>query len=98
MLVIINLLIIKIVKNSKKFIYFYYFQAIGGLDGLLGLFGKRSAEQQRFLDTLIQSLTDVINAVVMPAVNTSIQSIALLGAQITAGLSKLFLVLVNVEI
>ena len=85
-------------KNSKKFIYFYYFQAIGGLDGLLGLFGKRSAEQQRFLDTLIQSLTDVINAVVMPAVNTSIQSIALLGAQITAGLSKLFLVLVNVEI
>ena len=79
-------------KISKKFIYAYYFQAIGGLDGLLGLFGKRSAEQQKFFDLLMQSLTDVINAVVMPAVNTSIQSIALLGAQLTAGLSKIFFV------
>ncbi len=49
------------------------------------LFGKRSAEDQRFWNTL----QDLINQAIKPAIDNSAQGIAALLAQITAGVGKL---------
>ena len=48
--------------------------------------GKR--DQKGFLDDLTAALGSVYNEVLFPAINTQVQNVALLGAQLLAGLCK----------
>jgi ethanolamine ammonia-lyase large subunit len=59
--------------------------AIGGLDALTGLFGKR--EIQDNLKGFLDSLTNLVQQVLLPPVTGAIQTTAELLAQITAGVA-----------
>ena len=59
--------------------------AIGGLDALTGLFGKR--EVQENLKGLLDSLTNLVQQVLLPPITSAIQTSAELLAQITAGVA-----------
>jgi len=52
---------------------------------LTGLLGKRSAEVQRIIDLL----TDLTNQVIQPAIDSAVQSLAGMLAQITLSVGKL---------
>ena len=57
--------------------------AIGGLDALTGLFGKREVQDE--LRGLWDSLSNLVQQVLLPPVTGAIQTTAELLAQITAG-------------
>ena len=61
--------------------------AVGGLDALTGLFGKRDIEAD--IRGIWDSLSTLLQQVLLPPVTGAIQTSAELLAQITAGIGKL---------
>ena len=58
------------------------------MDALLGLVGKRAVVLDRgFWDSIVDGLSAVLGQVVMPAVNNSLQDLAAIAAQLTAGVA-----------
>ncbi|CAF0747491.1 unnamed protein product [Brachionus calyciflorus] len=61
--------------------------AVNGLDGIIALFGKRSADQ-RVVDLISGLVGDYFTNVIQPALTSASQSLALMAAQLVAGVAE----------